>query len=549
MNLNPANWSENRKFFAIFAVVVVTGISNTHMLLRGWYNPGVTPIRTLFELVGEDVANPGYPAGAILYGLLGGLLILLFIDTYKKFQAFVITVASAIPIAVVLVRGISLPAGSMLAISALLGVISFIISFVLGGGLKLFRSTDSENILRFDRANTGITLFIALILIVGFIDAYVNYVVLIENPERSVAITDLFYDTSLVNILRDIIAIPIFISSLYLFIGYEDDSSFAILGPSEVGKSNSIVVFEYLLDTADNLVGLRESVNHILGKSIKSEILDQNFPAEYSYTKLLEGQWIPSTKVTSELYMQVKYGVLFKRILHIRSVDFTGEKFKYLYQDGYSPSTTDLTSTGTDNESSGTDDDETEEGGDDDSSEKTKAAIIEDIKPVYDICDKSDTILLLFNLESYKNKQSTGREEIELGFGDLASGSVTEEDDEDDKDIKNINYDVYKDIINNNADSTIYIIGTKADVYIDDFKADTGLHPHTHPDKFRQYIDRKVKTDHKVTGLFNNHNVKRHIYPVYIGNESNPDRPKNNFGGNTQLELFGYEWLLREVNK
>lgn len=315
--------------FVYTTVMFVSAILIGWMLIRGLEDSATTfSIHRLISLVGLGLTD----VAAVALGIHFGFLTLLFIDSRKRTQSVILSLATGFVLTAVGVAGIFVP--TLRLIDVLWLVFGLVVGIVLGAGidgLRELRVADPNTRtsdrffgeVKFEMAERRLYSLIMGGVIAGFIDAHVDLPVFIRQIDGALVFAPeaflqmQFVDMGLLAV--DIPAIAIFALTLLLFLGYESTHRYFVAGPPRSGKTLFMI----------GLVKKMKDRNlHTSGGSHYVGLLD---------TMTSEGDWPATTELPEEqgrggdtAKIQVTKGRFFPREYLIDAVDYPGELFYFL---------------------------------------------------------------------------------------------------------------------------------------------------------------------------------------------------------------------------
>lgn len=258
------------------------------------------------------------------FGLVAGLILLMTIDSKKRWQAVVLWFGFAL-VVYQLVQGGQLLSPTIISSNAAWAVPGAVVGVVVGGGISLVQ-LQSLGPQEFRRAPALLYLTVAGVLLVALIETHLVYPTIIETTATEAQI--FFPETSSVglqttNLGANFTVAVVAVITLKRFTQYDADTEFFVIGPPASGKS-LLLIGAYL-----------EALNEGRDQLRRSEALD---PSQ-DLMELVENldqdnsEWIVEATGRGELRnLEFKYikGSLIPRKVTISALDYAGEHLSRL---------------------------------------------------------------------------------------------------------------------------------------------------------------------------------------------------------------------------
>lgn len=258
------------------------------------------------------------------FGFIAGLVLLMTIDSKKRWQAIVLWFGFAI-VVYQLVQGGRILSPNILSNNVAWALPGIALGVVVGGGVSLFK-LESLGPQEFRRAPVLLYSTVGVILALSLLEIHLVYPSIIETTATEAQIFlptagDLGVETT--NLTPNLVVSGIAILSLRRFTQYDADTEFFVIGPPASGKS-LLLIGAYLEALNEGRDSLRRS--EALDPSQDLMELVENLDQDNS-------EWIVEATGRGELRnLEFKYikGSLIPRKVTISALDYAGEHLSRL---------------------------------------------------------------------------------------------------------------------------------------------------------------------------------------------------------------------------
>lgn len=304
------------KLVIYFLTVVAVSVHLAPVIGAGWESRGL-PWHLFYGGV-NAVGIEYHDAVAFPVGVYLGLLGLLAVDRYKRVQAALLGMATVAAGFIFIYQLGLAPIDWISGLLALVGGI--IVGGLAGGGRKLYEGTPP---FQFPRATQLLFVVLSLVVIVSIFEFHVDY-----SPPFRAAGGTLVVSSTLVTpvsasgagLITNLIAMGLFVGTLYRFTEYENERKFMILGPARSGKTTL-------------MTGLFATVSGGRGGFSGDDEISWNDEMRQYHTDLTApeegfGDIGVSTEGTDAVPLEFTYphGDLFPRKVTVRTIDYAGER-------------------------------------------------------------------------------------------------------------------------------------------------------------------------------------------------------------------------------
>ncbi len=300
-----------------FLVMVVVGGLLFLTLGEAWREADI--VRPLILSLNPLLSISLEQFSALMFGLYGGLLILLIIDPKKRIQGLLLGFGTVSGLVGLLSIGLFIPNIDFGANIPLImgGVVA---GGILGGGRELVQVRTGDA-LEFRRAATVLFGFLSVIVIVGLLEHHVNFPQVVEVASDSVSVVEPTQGVELDTegaVFNGLMAF-VFIVTLRSFFQYDAAESFFIVGPRGSGKS-LFLVGKYLA-ALDDAAGRDEDTP----MSPSGDLMELVSAVDSASD---EAGWeLGATDAADVKDLQFNFvkGRVFPKNIHIGSLDYAGE--------------------------------------------------------------------------------------------------------------------------------------------------------------------------------------------------------------------------------
>lgn len=312
---------EKLVFGSTLVVMVIAGGLMSSMLTRAIADsPLKVTIWRLVEPLGVDAAAPG----VLLFGTYVTALALLIIDRTKRPQSIFLIIVTVIGLGMMAQRGQFFPYLSvgdlaLFLVGVALGVLytgpERIQELTVGDpndkAGQILTKRGSRR-LEFRSAERLLYGLLGVIILIAFFEAHTDYQPLVEPnllPNLEVYKTFELTNVNQEQLAIDFGATGVFLTMLYLFLGYDADRTYFIVGPKRSGKTHAAIALH------------EEAEEH--GYNPRNEAGDL---LELE-TELVEGDgWVPPTnRKTQNLSFSFTSKGIFKKNIRLEALDYPGE--------------------------------------------------------------------------------------------------------------------------------------------------------------------------------------------------------------------------------
>ena len=323
LNLSRRRWKSLQWLFLYVVLVGVGAFLSIDMLARGWESWGQVRhfFRGLISILGVDIKTFYY----LPTGIAFGLVVTLLLDSFKRGQGLILLAGIGIGSVVILlgeglliqplVAGFGAPA-------AIVGLTGVVLGLLLGGvrprtaGDAVTPGVRAE----FPQAPRWIFRLALLMILLGFVEAHVEYTPVLQAIERCCSAIDSNgwvvrppavdgIDGNL--LLVDVVGSVLLLVGLRRFTRYESQNRTIVLGPQRSGKSAAFGgLHRALLDFGHDDVALNYDGNV---DTLSRMISKGEFPTATGTTTI------------SLLGMNYVRGGVFPEKTSIQTIDYAGE--------------------------------------------------------------------------------------------------------------------------------------------------------------------------------------------------------------------------------
>lgn len=314
-------YRENLIFGGYIVLIGLLAPQAARILETGW-----EASQLIQSLIGLVQLAGFAPALVILFGFgfVAGLILLMTIDSKKRWQALVLWFGFAV-VVYQLVQGGQLLSPAILSANAAWALPGMAVGVVVGGGLSLLR-LESLGPQEFRRAPVLLYSIVGAVLTLALLETHLVYPSVIETTATEAQIflptsTDVRIEPT--NLASNLVVTGVAVLSLRRFTRYDADTEFFVIGPPASGKS-LLLIGAYL-----------EALNEGRDQLRRSEALD---PSQ-DLMELVENldqdnsEWIVEATGRGELRnLEFKYikGSLIPRKVTISALDYAGEHLSQL---------------------------------------------------------------------------------------------------------------------------------------------------------------------------------------------------------------------------
>lgn len=312
---------EEIKFGAAFIGIVVTGLLLSEMLTRALAgSPLRTTLARLFMPFGLDAASPSF----VLLGVYLTGLVLLMIDQTKRPQSVFLLAVTVIGLTAVGLNGHLIPyfgAGDLALF--LLGV-AVAVLYVGPESISQVRVSDPNNAnsslldrpgsgqLEFRSAERLLYALLGFLVLLALFEAHTQYEPLVNRnlfPNLD-AITSLqLTGTEGEQLAIDFGASGIFLVMLYLFLGYDAEKTFFVVGPKRSGKTHAVIALHE--EAEEHGYSPRNESQDLL--TLENNLVETN-------------EWAPPTDNTiQDLSFSFTSKGVFRKNVRLEARDYPGE--------------------------------------------------------------------------------------------------------------------------------------------------------------------------------------------------------------------------------
>jgi len=531
--------SERKRFVALVTGVIVTGGLVGWMFLRAWQ---AGTLDNPFLLLLRDMNISQYTVAAAIAGWFLGLSILLLFDYMKRGQGIILLFGAGAIFAIFVGTGTIIP--NWTATSYLILFIMFLFGFLYGGGYGITSGKD-----QFQKANRGVVWTATLFVFIVFLEAHIHASIAIEiltnegisGVTLGQFITEAVYDELLIPV--DLAVSMGFILLLNQFVGYTDDRSIVVIGPTRAGKTHFLVGIYHLIDQRIGTTDEHDRLAEMHGELLESR------------------KWLPETEKTDELWFEYIEGTVHKRKRTITLHDYPGEVFEYL-PDAMDNHNNETKAKAAIQQRIQNNEKHVDKLMADEASDMAEVATGEEEDPVAEAAKNyasmlvgsnfasevltADTVLFILDLEAFKAKVGTkddwaGDDEETNPWNNSTSASHETQNDENGNPLRLTSY---LNILKRIDDAESLLVGTKAQTYTKEF---TGVDPIRNYNQFQRLVTRKVKKHNKGDQILNRIGNNAEVIPVYIdGDEDGPDTGP---AGTVDLTTIGYDAIKKEIEQ
>jgi hypothetical protein len=572
---------EKLVFGSTLVVMTITGYWMADILRRAIEeSPIKITIWRLVEPLGLDAAAPG----VLLFGIYLTALVLLTIDRTKRPQSVFLIIVTGI--------GLGMMAGNN-QFFPYLSIGDFAL-FIVGVALAILyigperiqeltvgKPNDRPGEILEDQPNRRLEFrsaerllygLLAALIVIAFFEAHTDYQPLLE---RSLQPKLGFYETfNLTNVSQDLLAIDfgatgVFLMMLYLFLGYDAERTYFIVGPKRSGKTHAAIALHE--EAEEHGYKPRNEAEDLI--DLKTELVE-------------EKGWLPPTnRKTQNLSFSFTSKGVFRKNIRLEALDYPGElirailpavrfhtepkksllkdypnietKTQWLEEkvreskekdEAFDRSTT-VMDGGVENDSGSStsidelpendsatdeafapDDESAEEDSDSGGSSEQRSNISLEVKLIQNeilpAFDRADTLLLIVDLEKFLAEESFGADALLKIFGKSGKDAI--------------------------------VIVTKADLIAEEFTKTRGWKSAWTDeayDEFRTYLENKLSEHNVLRDL-----LKRVERPYPVGYQTKKvndadamndlQREPNRQSGleNKRIQVHGYEYVLDRLN-
>lgn len=314
-------YRENLIFGGYIVLIGLLAPQVARLLQTGWEAGQLVPsVIGLVQLAGFS------PSLVVLlgFGLVAGLVLLMTLDSKKRWQSIVLWFGLAI-VVYHLVQAGELLTPSAISNNAAWAIPGAAIGLVAGGGISLFK-LQSLGPQEFRRAPSLLYLTVGGVLTLALVETHVVYPPVIETTGTEAQIflpdmSDIRVDPT--NLGVNIVTAGVAVVSLKRFTRYDADTEFFVIGPPASGKS-LLLIGSYLEALNEGRDQLRQSESLDPSQDLMElvENLDQD-----------NSEWIVEATGRGELRnLEFKYtkGTLIPRKITISALDYAGEHLSRL---------------------------------------------------------------------------------------------------------------------------------------------------------------------------------------------------------------------------
>lgn len=305
---------EKLRLLAYFVLILVLSFPLSRMLLTAWQEAQI--IQALFRLrlwVGLDLAA----VSVFLFGIYLGFLLLMSIDPKKRWQAFLLWIATGI--AMVVLASQNFLVDNLGPANVLPLVVGIAIAAVLGGGRTLLELRRTR-MLEFRRAARGFYLVLTIIVVIALIESHVVYPDFVTVRETGIELNTverLFLRLDRANLFLNLGVSGLFIVTVRQFIKYDAENNFFVLGPRRSGKSL------FLIGAYIEALEQEESRSHNAPLQPSQDLMEM-----VDGLNRQRSQWVVDATETGQikrLYFRYTQGAVFPMNVEISTIDYAGE--------------------------------------------------------------------------------------------------------------------------------------------------------------------------------------------------------------------------------
>lgn len=327
--IDPSTKRGNPLYLALsFFIFLGTLLFVIDMLNVAWSSKGL-----IYHLFGGPLRALGLEPGVFLYlpfGIVGGLVGTLLLDTYKRWQGVLIVIALLVTFLVFYIPRAVLSDESLLVNEPIGVVITVVVAILTARLVGVTARSLSENIREYPRAPNGLIASATAVCIIGFFEGHVAY----QSP---VLATGSVYQTqifALQGVVTDGIAVHFFASTVLVgalgyLTTYERGQRVIMIGPARSGKSAIFGGLHlYIRDHVETSGETDFRVNRL-----RTSIENGEFP-DPTELAVQPGRGVGSSESEpSLLALPYRWGRFFPRRVRFHAMDYPGEALEDILAD------------------------------------------------------------------------------------------------------------------------------------------------------------------------------------------------------------------------